>query len=91
MNNELLVKFIEKKTGIDVKEIRNVDVKDEDDEYGQAGEHYVVSCVTKFENYFSDNENDTEVEIETFNKKCLIRVDDYERYLKSINSIIWLD
>jgi len=89
MNKELLVKFIEKKTGLDIKEIKSVELKDSDDEYGCIGEHYVVELVSRYENYFSNSGN--EVEIELFNKKCLIRVDEYNRYLNSINTIIWIN
>ena len=88
MNKELLTKFIEKKTGLNIKEISSVVLKDTDDEYGCIGEHYVVDCTTQSDNYFIGNDN--EIETEIYNKKCLIRVDEYDRYLSSINSIIWL-
>jgi len=90
MNKEILAKFIERKTGLDIKEITSATLKDTDDEYGCIGEHYIVEFISKYENYFSDNDNETEVEIELFDKKCLVRVDEYERYINSINSIIWL-
>ena len=89
MNKELMTKFIEKKTGLDIKEIISINIKKDDDEYGQIGEHYIVNCISRFENYFSESDN--EFEIETFEKKCLVRVDDFERYINANHSVIWLD
>lgn len=87
MKKQQLANFIEKRTGLDIQEVTDYKIKDYDDIDGVINEHYIVSCKIIFEEYFGDN--DTELEIVP--KKCLVRVDEFERFCNSISSILWLE
>ena len=86
MDKGLLANFIERKSGLDIKEVTEVKLKDYDDDYGAINEHYIVNCKIMFEEYFG--EDDTEIEI--LEKQCLVRVDEYKRYSENVSSVIWL-
>jgi hypothetical protein len=77
--------FIRLKTP-NIKEVLDVRLKDSDDEDGYIGEHYIVSCLL--------NVLDTTIPINNMfgevEKKCLVDVDTFKRWLNDKSSIKWI-
>lgn len=86
MNYETMRNFVEKRSSLDIHEITEIKLKDYDDINGVSGEHYIVSCKVMFEEYFGAEDTD----IEIIENECLVRVDEFDRFSKSISSIKWL-
>jgi hypothetical protein len=82
---EKIFKFIQIKTP-NLFEVLDVKLKDTDDEYGFVNEHYIVKCLLKVPdpsypvyNLFGRKE-----------QNCLVKVSEYNSWLKGEDSIRWI-
>lgn len=82
---EKLFTYIHKKTPL-LKEVLSFRLKDTDDDYGFAGEHYIVNCLIKQPNLSIPQYNLLDEKEAT----CLVNVLVFNNWLKQENSIKWV-
>ena len=79
--DKLLFRFIKRREA-DLEKITDVQIKDEDDENGMIGEHFVVKCVLKHlsisNRYFTEE------------KTCLVDRSVFFKWVKKQKAVKWL-
>lgn len=77
--------FIQRKNP-NLVEILDIKLKEDDDEYGAIGEHYVVKCSLKVLSSSSTSNNVLVDEEQT----CLVNVLEFQKWARKEDSIIWI-
>ena len=69
-----------------IEEILSVELKEDDDDHGKAGEHYVVRlkhCIPKF-TFTAGNQ------YELVEATCLVNVKQFNHYVEKNQAVIWI-
>lgn len=69
-----------------VEEIIDIKAKEDDDEYGAAGAHYIVTLKIRVPDNSLTSVNQTKI----IEKKCLVSIRQFNDFVEKHKAIIWL-
>lgn len=69
-----------------VEEVVDVKAKEDDDEYGAAGQHYIVTVKIRVPDFSYTTGNQTKI-VET---KCLVNIRQFNNFVEKHKAVIWL-
>ena len=69
-----------------VEEVIDVKAKEDDDEYGAAGQHYIVTVKIRVPDFHFTTSDQTKI----VDAKCLVNVRQFNDFVEKHKAIIWL-
>ena len=72
-----------------VQRIIGIKLKEDDDDYGAARQHYIVRC-EMLNKTIAYSEENTVTEGKLYETKCLVNAIEFDNYRQKRNKVIWL-
>lgn len=72
-----------------VQKITSIKLKEDDDDFGAAGKHYIVKCKMLIKNTAFSKPN-TIIKGKVYDATCLVDAHVFNEYREKTNKVIWL-